>query len=44
MADIQDYYWGKGSVGPTIVPSAFASGDIGFWFLNGSNANTLVFP
>jgi hypothetical protein len=44
MANIDDYYWGKGSVGATIVPSTFAPGDIGFWYLNGSNANTLVFP
>jgi len=44
MANIDDYYWGKGSVGPTIVPSSFAAGDIGWWYLNGSNSATLVFP
>ncbi len=44
MANIEDYYWGKGSVGPTIVPSSFAPGDIGWWYLNGSNSATLVFP
>jgi len=44
MADIDDYYWGKGSVGPTLVPSSFPPGDIGWWYLNGSNSATLVFP
>jgi hypothetical protein len=44
MFDIDDYYWGKGTVGGTIIPSTFPAGDVGFWYLNGSNANTLVFP
>jgi hypothetical protein len=44
ITDIDDYYWGKGPVGPTIVPSSFPPGTIGFWFLNGSNPATLVFP
>ena len=44
MANIQDYYWGKGTVGPTIIPSIFAAGDIGFWYLNGANSATTVFP
>jgi hypothetical protein len=44
MANIDDYYWGKGSVGATIVPGNYAPGDVGFWYLNGSNSATLVFP
>jgi hypothetical protein len=44
MANLDDYYWGKGSVGPTIVPSSYAPGDVGWWYLNGSNSATLVFP
>jgi hypothetical protein len=44
MANIDDFYWGKGSVGPTLVPSSFPPGDIGWWYLNGSNSPTLVFP
>jgi len=44
LVNIDDYYWGKGSVGATIVPSSYAAGDVGFWYLNGSNSATLVFP
>jgi hypothetical protein len=44
MTNIDDYYWGKGSVGPTIVPSSYPAGDVGWWYLNGSNSATLVFP
>jgi len=44
MADIEDYYWGKGGVGSTILPANFPQGDIGFWYLNGSNSAALVFP
>jgi hypothetical protein len=44
MANIDDYYWGKGSVGPTLVPSSFAPGELGWWFLNGSSTATILFP
>jgi hypothetical protein len=43
MANIDDYYWGKGAVGPTIVPSAYAPGEVGFWYLNGSSSAEVVF-
>jgi hypothetical protein len=37
FTDINDYYWGKGSVGPTIVPSQWPAQTFGFWYMHGSN-------
>jgi hypothetical protein len=34
ITNIDDYYWGKGPVGPSIVPST-SPGTIDFWLLNG---------
>ena len=44
MEDLNDYYWGKGSVGPTIVPSHYEAGKIGFWYLTSTTPINVVFP
>jgi len=44
MANLNDHYWGKGTVGPTIVPSSLAPGDIGWWYLTTTTSANVVFP
>ena len=44
MANLNDYYWGKGSVGPTIVPKSHPAKDIGWWYLTTTTPVNVVFP
>jgi Family of unknown function (DUF6345) len=44
MADLQDYYWGKGTVGPTIVPSNYPTDNVGWWYLTETSSPVVVFP
>jgi hypothetical protein len=44
MANLNDYYWGKGSVGPTIVPKNYAAKDIGWWYITTTTPANVVFP
>jgi len=43
FSDFNDYYWGKGGVGPTIVPSASPGTMLKWWYLRGSNP-TVILP
>jgi hypothetical protein len=40
-SDQADFYWGKGAVGPTIVPSEYPASEIGWWYMHGSASITL---
>jgi len=44
MANLNDYYWGKGSTGPTIVPSGHPAKDIGWWYITTTTPANVVFP
>jgi hypothetical protein len=44
MANLNDFYWGKGSVGPTIVPKAYPANDIGWWYITTTTPANVVFP
>lgn len=41
--DIDDYFWGKGSVGPTLVPSSYPAGEIAFWYLTSTSPVQYLF-
>jgi len=43
MVNLNDYYWGKGSVGATIVPQSYPAGDVGWWYLTSTVPATVVF-
>lgn len=43
MVNLNDYYWGKGSVGATIVPQSYPVGDVGWWYLTSTVPATVVF-
>ncbi len=44
LVDLDDYYWGKGTVGPTIVPSHYTGNEIGWWYLTTTTPVNVVFP
>ncbi|MGA2017791.1 MAG: DUF6345 domain-containing protein [Opitutaceae bacterium] len=44
LADLDDFYWGKGTVGPTIVPSHYTGSEIGWWYLTTTTPVNVVFP
>lgn len=41
-SDFTDYYWHKGSVGPTIVPSDYPASEIAWWYIHGTSPSTLL--
>ncbi len=43
ISDIGDYYLGKGTVGPTIVPSACPQGELGYWYITGPTPKPAVY-
>lgn len=40
-SDSADFYWHKGTVGPTIVPSDYPASEIGWWYIYGSTSVVL---
>lgn len=42
FSDLNDFYWGKGSVGPTIVPSQWPAPLLRWWYMRGSNPAALI--
>jgi hypothetical protein len=44
MVNLNDFYWNKGTVGPTIVPKDYSSGDIGWWYITTTTPASVVFP
>jgi len=43
VRDFNDYFWGKGSVGPTLVPSSFPAGSIAYWYLTSTSPIQYLF-
>ena len=43
ICDFNDYFWGKGSVGPTLVPSSFPAGSIVYWYLTSTSPIQYLF-
>lgn len=43
ICDFNDFFWGKGSVGPTLVPSSFPSGTIAYWYLTSTTPMQYLF-
>jgi hypothetical protein len=43
VCDSDDYFWGKGSVGPTLVPSSFPPGSIAYWYLTSTTPVQYLF-
>ena len=41
--DIGDYFWGKGPVGPTIVPSDYSANQIAYWYLTATSSLQYLF-
>ncbi len=41
--DLGDYFWGKGSVGPTIVPGDYPAADIAYWYLTSTTPIQYLF-
>jgi len=41
-SDSVDHYWNKGSVGPTIVPADYPASQIEWWYVYGTNPNTVL--
>jgi len=43
FSDFNDSFWGKGGVGPTIVPSDYPSAIVAFWYLTSTSPMQLQF-
>jgi hypothetical protein len=43
ICDSDDYFWGKGPVGPTIVPSSYPAGTIAYWYLTSTTPVQYLF-
>jgi hypothetical protein len=43
ICDLDDYFWGKGPVGPTLVPSSYPSGEVAFWYLTSTSPIQYLF-
>ena len=43
ICDSDDYFWGKGPVGPTLVPSSYPPGDIAYWYLTSTSPIQYLF-
>jgi hypothetical protein len=43
ICDSGDYFWGKGPVGPTIVPSSYPASMIAYWYLTSTTPMQYLF-
>ena len=43
ICDLNDYFWGKGSVGPTIVPSDYPAGVVAYWYVTSTSPVQYLF-
>jgi len=43
ICDSDDYFWGKGPVGPTLVPGSFPTGSIAYWYLTSTTPVQYLF-
>jgi hypothetical protein len=43
VCDLDDYFWGKGTVGPTLVPSSYPAAQMAFWYLTSTSAIQYLF-
>jgi len=43
ICDSGDYFWGKGPVGPTLVPSSYPAADVAFWYLTSTSPMQYLF-
>ncbi|MGD0213831.1 MAG: DUF6345 domain-containing protein, partial [Terriglobales bacterium] len=43
ICDFEDYFWGKGSVGPTIVPSSYPASMLAYWYVTSTTALQYLF-
>src|SRR5208337_196688 len=38
ICDYEDYFWGKGPVGPTLVPSSYPASMLAYWYVTSTTA------
>ncbi|HTS38111.1 MAG TPA: DUF6345 domain-containing protein [Candidatus Solibacter sp.] len=43
ICDYGDYFWGKGPVGPTIVPSSYPASMLAYWYVTSTTALQYLF-
>jgi hypothetical protein len=43
ICDSDDYFWGKGPVGPTLVPSSYPPGELAYWYLTSTSPIQYLF-
>jgi len=43
ICDLDDYFWGKGSVGPTLVPNDYPAADMAYWYLTSTTPIQYLF-
>jgi hypothetical protein len=43
VCDLDDYFWGKGTVGPTLVASSYPAAQMAFWYLTSTSAIQYLF-
>jgi hypothetical protein len=43
ICDLDDHFWGKGSVGPTLVPSDYPSTELAYWYLTSTSPIQYLF-
>jgi hypothetical protein len=43
ICDLDDYFWGKGPVGPTLVPSSYPAGEVAYWYLTSTSPIQYLF-
>lgn len=43
ICDFDDYFWGKGLVGPTLVPSSYPASEMAYWYLTSTTPIQYIF-
>jgi hypothetical protein len=43
ICDYGDYFWGKGAVGPTIVPSSYPASMLAYWYVTSTTSMQYLF-
>jgi hypothetical protein len=43
ICDFDDYFWGKGPVGPTLVPSSYPASETAYWYLTSTTPIQYIF-
>jgi hypothetical protein len=43
ICDYEDYFWGKGTVGPTIVPSSYPESMVAYWYVTSTTSLQYLF-